>query len=75
MIDGLSISVEHGEALGIVGPNGAGKTTWFNLVTGAVHADDGKVIFDGKDITRFRGTIAAARASAAPSRSPSRSRA
>jgi len=35
-----------------VGPNGAGKTTWFNLITGAVHADAGKVVFDGKDITR-----------------------
>jgi branched-chain amino acid transport system ATP-binding protein len=54
VIDDLSISVEHGEALGIVGPNGAGKTTWFNLITGAVHADAGKVIFEGKDITRLR---------------------
>ena len=36
MIDDLSISVDEGEALGIVGPNGAGKTTWFNLITGAV---------------------------------------
>lgn len=51
VIDDLSISVDHGEALGIVGPNGAGKTTWFNLITGAVHADGGKVIFEGKDIT------------------------
>jgi len=51
VIDDLSIDVESGEALGIVGPNGAGKTTWFNLITGAVHADAGKVIFDGKDIT------------------------
>lgn len=53
VIDDLSISVERGEALGIVGPNGAGKTTWFNLITGAVHADGGKVIFQGKDITRL----------------------
>lgn len=52
VIDDLSISVAEGEALGIVGPNGAGKTTWFNLITGAVHADAGKVVFDGKDITR-----------------------
>lgn len=63
VIDDLSINVEHGEALGIVGPNGAGKTTWFNLITGAVHADAGHVIFDGKDIThaarhdRCRGGI------------------
>jgi branched-chain amino acid transport system ATP-binding protein len=54
VIDDLSISVEHGEALGIVGPNGAGKTTWFNLITGAVHADGGKVIFEGRDITHHR---------------------
>ena len=60
VIDDLSISVEHGEALGIVGPNGAGKTTWFNLITGAVHADTGKVIFEGRDITGLSGTNAAA---------------
>lgn len=51
VIDDLSISVNEGEALGIVGPNGAGKTTWFNLITGAVHADAGKVVFNGNDIT------------------------
>jgi branched-chain amino acid transport system ATP-binding protein len=50
VIDDLSISVDQGEALGIVGPNGAGKTTWFNLITGAVHADAGKVFFQGRDI-------------------------
>jgi branched-chain amino acid transport system ATP-binding protein len=53
VIDDLSITADHGEALGIVGPNGAGKTTWFNLVTGAVHADAGKVIFEGRDITHL----------------------
>ncbi len=51
VIDDLSISVDQGEALGIVGPNGAGKTTWFNLITGAVHADAGKVFFQGRDIS------------------------
>lgn len=51
VIDDLSIDVNEGEALGIVGPNGAGKTTWFNLITGAVRADAGKVIFQGKDIS------------------------
>jgi branched-chain amino acid transport system ATP-binding protein len=53
VIDDLSISVDEGEALGIVGPNGAGKTTWFNLITGAYHVDAGKVIFGGKDITHL----------------------
>ncbi len=51
VIDDLSISVKEGEALGVVGPNGAGKTTWFNLITGAVHADAGTVVFEGRDIT------------------------
>jgi branched-chain amino acid transport system ATP-binding protein len=51
VIDDLSISVDTGEALGIVGPNGAGKTTWFNLITGAVHLDAGKVFFEGRDVT------------------------
>jgi branched-chain amino acid transport system ATP-binding protein len=53
VIDDLSISVSRGEALGIVGPNGAGKTTWFNLITGAVPVDAGKVFFEGKDITHM----------------------
>jgi branched-chain amino acid transport system ATP-binding protein len=53
VIDDLNISVNQGEALGIIGPNGAGKTTWFNLITGAVRADAGRVIFEGKDITRL----------------------
>ena len=53
VIDDLSISVDEKEALGIVGPNGAGKTTWFNLVSGAVHADGGKVIFNGNDVTGY----------------------
>jgi branched-chain amino acid transport system ATP-binding protein len=53
VIDDLSISVDEGEALGIVGPNGAGKTTWFNLITGAVHADGGKVFFQGRDISHL----------------------
>ncbi len=51
VIDDLSISVDAGEALGIVGPNGAGKTTWFNLITGQVNEDAGKVIFEGRDIS------------------------
>lgn len=53
VIDDLSINVSEREALGIIGPNGAGKTTWFNLITGAVRADAGKVIFEGKDITHL----------------------
>lgn len=50
--DDATFSVEPGEALGIIGPNGAGKSTLFNLVTGNVRVDAGRVSFDGADVTR-----------------------
>ncbi len=53
VIDDLSISLDDGEALGIVGPNGAGKTTFFNLVTGVYRPDAGRVTFLGRDITHM----------------------
>jgi branched-chain amino acid transport system ATP-binding protein len=49
--DNLSLAVAEGEALGVIGPNGAGKSTMFNLVTGDVAPDAGRVIFAGTDIT------------------------
>jgi ABC-type branched-subunit amino acid transport system ATPase component len=47
----LSMEVEEGLIWGLIGPNGAGKTTVFNLVSGAVRPDGGRVIFRGRDIT------------------------
>ncbi|GAA0238427.1 ABC transporter ATP-binding protein [Haladaptatus pallidirubidus] len=47
----LSISVERKELVGVMGPNGAGKSTFFNCISGVVSPDDGRVIFDDKDIT------------------------
>jgi branched-chain amino acid transport system ATP-binding protein len=49
--DRISLSVAEGDALGILGPNGAGKTTLFNLISGDLHADSGRVLFRGNDIT------------------------
>jgi branched-chain amino acid transport system ATP-binding protein len=49
--DNLSLAVAEGEALGVIGPNGAGKSTMFNLITGDVAPDAGRVIFAGTDIT------------------------
>jgi branched-chain amino acid transport system ATP-binding protein len=49
--DAISFEVAKGEALGIIGPNGAGKSTLFNLVTGGLAPDAGRVSFAGKDIT------------------------
>jgi branched-chain amino acid transport system ATP-binding protein len=48
----LSFAVESGEALGVIGPNGAGKTSMFNLITGTLAPNSGKITFDGTDITR-----------------------
>jgi branched-chain amino acid transport system ATP-binding protein len=50
-IQGVSFKVEKGELCAIIGPNGAGKTTLFNLITGHIPVDEGKVIFKGIDIT------------------------
>jgi len=50
--DSISLSVAEGETLGILGPNGAGKTTLFNLISGDLRADAGRVSFRGKDITQ-----------------------
>ncbi len=50
--DQLSYGLKTGEALGIIGPNGAGKTTMFDLITGTQRADSGRVLFDGRDVTR-----------------------
>ncbi len=49
--DGITLSVTEGETLGILGPNGAGKTTLFNLISGDFHADSGRVLFGGEDVT------------------------
>ena len=51
--DGLSFAVAEGETLGILGPNGAGKTTLFNLITGDVKADAGRIDYEGRDLTRL----------------------
>jgi branched-chain amino acid transport system ATP-binding protein len=50
-LDNLSLKVNQGEILGIIGPNGAGKTTLFNLITGEIKPDRGKVLFNGTDVT------------------------
>lgn len=49
----VSLSVGSGEILGLIGPNGAGKTTLVNVVTGVHRASSGRVLFEGRDITRL----------------------
>ena len=52
-VDDVSLEIGHGEMMAIVGPNGAGKTPLFNLINGMFPADEGHIIFDGIDVTRF----------------------
>ena len=51
-VNDVSFTVQAGEILGLIGPNGAGKSTMFNLVTGALRVNQGRVVFAGRDITR-----------------------
>ncbi len=53
-VDGVSFDVEEGTITGLIGPNGAGKTTVFNLITGNTRPDEGRVLFDGADVTGQR---------------------
>ena len=53
VVNGVSIKVEPGEIVGLLGPNGAGKTTSFNMVVGVVRPDEGKVIFEDKEISNL----------------------
>ncbi|WP_423792732.1 ABC transporter ATP-binding protein [Methanocaldococcus indicus] len=50
-LDNVSISVEKQTVCLVIGPNGSGKSTLINVITGFLKADDGKVIFENKDIT------------------------
>ena len=47
----VNLRIQEGELASIIGPNGAGKTTLFNLLTGHLPLDSGRVIFQGRDIT------------------------
>jgi lipopolysaccharide export system ATP-binding protein len=53
VVNGVSINVARGEAVGLLGPNGAGTTTVFYMAIGLVKADAGKIELDGHDVTKL----------------------
>jgi branched-chain amino acid transport system ATP-binding protein len=50
-LNNVSFEVRRGEVLGIIGPNGSGKTTLFNVMNGIYSPDQGRILFEGNDIT------------------------
>ena len=53
LFDGFNFKVEKGEFVSVVGSNGSGKTTMLNLLCGSLPVDSGRIILDGKDITKL----------------------
>jgi branched-chain amino acid transport system ATP-binding protein len=52
-VDSLSFEIEEGKLTSVIGPNGAGKTTLFNLITGMIRPDAGRVLFRGQEISHL----------------------
>ncbi|MGZ3513067.1 MAG: ABC transporter ATP-binding protein [Thermodesulfobacteriota bacterium] len=52
-VNGANLTVGKGEIVAVIGPNGAGKTTLFNLITGALKRDKGRIVFKGEDISEL----------------------
>lgn len=52
-LQGVSLEIDKGEFVAIVGPNGSGKTTLLNVINGVYKPDSGRVLFEGRDITKL----------------------
>ncbi|MGE4548429.1 MAG: ABC transporter ATP-binding protein [Intestinibacillus sp.] len=52
LFDGFDLSIEKGEFVSVVGSNGSGKTSMLNIICGSIPLDGGRILLDGKDITR-----------------------
>ena len=52
-VSDVSLSVESGQIYSLIGPNGAGKTTVFNLISAVFPATEGRILFEGQDLTKL----------------------
>jgi branched-chain amino acid transport system ATP-binding protein len=55
-VDGVTLSVPTGSLHAVIGPNGAGKSTFFNLISGFFPPSNGRIVFDGQDVSRLSVT-------------------
>ncbi len=53
-VNGAGLTVEKGQLVAVIGPNGAGKTTLFNLITGQLQPDQGRIVFNDEDISKLQ---------------------
>lgn len=53
VVDAVDLHVRSGEIVGLLGPNGAGKTTTFYMTVGLIRPTEGRILFQGKDVTRL----------------------
>ncbi len=52
-LQGVQMRIKPGDFHAIIGPNGAGKSTFFNTLTGLLQADEGRIVFDGQNVSGF----------------------
>jgi branched-chain amino acid transport system permease protein len=60
-LNDVDLVVPRGTVIGLIGPNGAGKTTFFNVITGLVRADSGRIVFEGVPLVGLRPNAIVAR--------------
>lgn len=53
VVQDISLTIDSGEVVGLLGPNGAGKTTSFYMMVGLVPLDGGRILLDGRDLSRL----------------------
>lgn len=53
VLRGITMEIGRGEVVGLFGPNGSGKTTLANIISGLLLPDRGRILFEGKDVTRM----------------------